>query len=117
MNESCNTTEFIPQNKYRFKYFLFLFCFLENVQYKINYILIAVCIYRGKIKMTFADWVDTQGGRIAVAKKLDVSPQAVHYWFHGKSAPRWRTLMKIKKLSKGKIKPFDVYAWIAGRSR
>lgn len=45
-----------------------------------------------------------------LAKTLRVSKVAVYKWIKGESSPRLGTMLKIRSLSKGKIKPQDILA-------
>ncbi len=53
--------------------------------------------------MTLYDWVYRKGGPIKVAPSLDVTPHAIRRWFHRKNSPTAKTMLKIVKLSKGKV--------------
>jgi transcriptional regulator with XRE-family HTH domain len=38
-----------------------------------------------------------EGKHTVIAKKLDVSPEAVRKWFAGEAAPRWKTMVALAK--------------------
>ena len=58
--------------------------------------------------MTLSDWIAERGGRKAVAEELGVTEEAIHYWLTKQSTPRLETMVKIIKLSGGKLSIVDI---------
>ncbi len=52
--------------------------------------------------MTLQAWIK-ETGVLKVRKELDVDPATVNYWKMGRSLPRPKYLVKINKLSKGRV--------------
>ncbi len=52
--------------------------------------------------MTLREWIDGLG-QVEVAKKLKVKRQHVHNWRRRSNLPRPATMVKIVKLTKGKV--------------
>lgn len=59
--------------------------------------------------MKLSVWIDQNGGRSAVAKKLGVSRQVMTYWFTSRTSPKWSTIYKIHVLSKGKVTAREIF--------
>lgn len=53
--------------------------------------------------MKLSEWIAANGGRAAVARRLGVSPQAVHYWLNRKASPQVKTMKRIEEISKGQV--------------
>jgi hypothetical protein len=54
--------------------------------------------------MTLYDWVYRKGGPVKVAPLLGVTPHAIRRWFNRQNSPNPKTMLKIVKLSKGRVK-------------
>lgn len=60
--------------------------------------------------MRLSDWIKRSGGRVIVAKRLGVTPQALHYWITGKASPNMKSIVAIIELSGGKVNIIDILA-------
>lgn len=53
--------------------------------------------------MKLADWIASNGGMTATAKLLDLTPGTVSKWLGEHRTPTIKTMLKIVKLSHGKV--------------
>jgi DNA-binding transcriptional regulator YdaS (Cro superfamily) len=59
--------------------------------------------------MKLSTWISAEGGREAVARKLGVTPSAIHYWLKKGNLPRPRVIVQIGKLSGGQVTVGDIW--------
>ena len=57
----------------------------------------------GNIYMRLETWIKESGGAIKVAKALKTTPYCIWFWLRGERTPRPKMMLKIHKLSKGKV--------------
>ena len=60
-----------------------------------------------KTKLTL--WVETQGGAIGIAKRLNISAHSVRTWMRGENWPTIKMGRRLVRLSKGKLTPKDIF--------
>ena len=71
-------------------------------------------MYR-KTKLTL--WVESQGGAIALAKKLKITPHCIRVWMRGEGWPTVEMGRKLVLLSKGRLTPRDIFECSGGKLR
>lgn len=52
--------------------------------------------------------VEILGGRVALAKEINISYQTISEWVHGRKTPSLENCMRIERVTKGKIKARDI---------
>ncbi|MCF6459069.1 LysR family transcriptional regulator [Pseudoalteromonas sp. MMG024] len=68
--------------------------------------------------MTFALWVDQQGGVSAAARLLGVSQPTVWYWYKAQRVPRPNYKKKITKIAAQNIDFSELEAqWLAAKEQ
>lgn len=55
------------------------------------------------MSFTFKNWVDKCGGPDKAGKALGVTPWAVRVWLRKEGHPKLSTMLKIVKITKGKL--------------
>lgn len=58
--------------------------------------------------MKLSEWIESVGGRARAAAKLDMTPEAIHYWLAGKNTPTFKTIFRIIELSGGRVTIKDI---------
>lgn len=60
------------------------------------------------MEYTLKAWVKDQGGALSAAKKLKVTKQVVHYWLRGCGSPRVTMMLRLIKISNGRLSIYDL---------
>lgn len=66
--------------------------------------------------MTLSNWIIREGPK-NIAKKLRVDPSTVCLWKKGRAFPRAKTLVKIHRMSRGKVTYAEIIEHYAGRKQ
>ena len=60
--------------------------------------------------MNLRAYVDENGGSAQLAERLGVTREAVDHWIAGRRTPRRKMVLKIQEVTRGAVKPDDLYA-------